>query len=121
MKSRARASVVAEGTDARLVELYSGIGATRLALEPLLNLRDVVSVDNSDAANAVYASNFPGHVPMRKNIEHLDLNTFFVSDGGEYVLTMSPPCQPYTRRGNNQSPKTRAREVFIASSIRFLP
>ena len=118
MKSRARASVVAQGTDVRLVELYSGIGATRLALEPLLNLRDVVSVDNSDAANAVYASNFPGHVPMRKNIEHLDLNTFFVSDGGEYVLTMSPPCQPYTRRGKrseSEDPRARSFHRIIDS------
>lgn len=119
MTSRARASVVAEGTDARLVELYSGLGATRLALEPLLNLRDVVSVDNSDAANAVYASNFPGHVPRRKNIEHLDLNTFFDSDGGDYFLTMSPPCQPYTRRGKqSESDDPRARSFHrIIDSI----
>ena len=120
VRSLARASVAARG--ARLVELYSGIGATRLALEPLLNLRDVVSVDNSDAANAVYASNFPGHVPKRKNIEHLDLNAFFASDGEDVFLTMSPPCQPYTRRGKrSESEDPRARSFHrIIDSIRSL-
>ena len=97
--SRRRASTRrALGDRASLRELYSGIGATRLALERLVDLQDVVAIDNSDAANAVYEANF-GDVPRRANIEHLDANALFPSSERDYALTASPPCQPYTRRG----------------------
>jgi tRNA (cytosine38-C5)-methyltransferase len=115
-RARRRAVRAASTRDARLVELYSGIGATRLALEPLVTLKSAIAVDNSDAANAVYAANFTD-APRRVNIEHLDLNALFaIGDGDDYVLTMSPPCQPYTRRGKglaSEDPRARSFHAVI--------
>ena len=115
-RARRRPTGAATTDDARLVELYSGIGAARLALEPLVTLQSVVAVDNSDAANAVYEANF-GDAPRRGNIEHLDLKTLFAPGvGDDYVLTMSPPCQPYTRRGKglaSEDPRARSFHAVI--------
>ena len=99
------------GDDARLVELYSGIGGSRLAIESLVTLKGVIAVDNSDAANAVYEDNF-GDAPRRGNIEHLDLEALFSSDV-DHVLTMSPPCQPYTRRGKGLASEDPRAQSFL--------
>ena len=100
------------GDEARLVELYSGIGASRLAIQPLVTLvKGVIAVDNSDAANAVYEDNF-GDAPRRGNIEHLDLEALFSSDV-DHVLTMSPPCQPYTRRGKGLASEDPRAQSFL--------
>lgn len=121
-RARGRASPrAALGGDARLVELYSGIGATRLALEPLLALRSVVAVDNSDAANAVYAANF-GESPIRANIEHADANALFPSSEVDVALTASPPCQPYTRRGRglaSEDPRAKSFHALIEAIPRL--
>jgi tRNA (cytosine38-C5)-methyltransferase len=115
-RARRRVMRAASTRDARLVELYSGIGATRLALEPLVTFKSAIAVDNSDAANAVYEANF-ADTPRRVNIEHLDLNALFaIGDGDDYVLTMSPPCQPYTRRGKglaSEDPRARSFHAVI--------
>jgi tRNA (cytosine38-C5)-methyltransferase len=123
-RARRRVVRVASTRDARLVELYSGIGATRLALEPLVTLKSAIAVDNSDAANAVYEANFC-YAPRRVNVEHLDLNALFASGDGDegrqgrrndYVLTVSPPCQPYTRRGKglaSEDPRARSFHAVI--------
>ena len=106
-----RLRLTALGDDARLVELYSGMGASRLAIEPLLKLKGVVAVDNSDAANAVYEDYF-GEAPRRGNIEHLDLDALFSCDV-DHVLTMSPPCQPYTRRGKGLASEDPRAQSFL--------
>ena len=67
-RARRRVVRVASTRDARLVELYSGIGTTRLALEPLVTLKSAIAVDNSDAANAVYEANFR-ETPRRVNVK----------------------------------------------------
>ena len=66
-RARRRAVRAASTRDARLVELYSGIGATRLALEPLVTLKSAIAVDNSDAANAVYEANFFSPTPREES------------------------------------------------------
>lgn len=95
--------------DVRLVEFYSGSGMMRWALDRALEseglgrrARGLAAVDNSEVANAVYAANFPDDPvgPLRRNIEHLtaadlDAPPFANAD----VWTLSPPCQPFTRKG----------------------
>ena len=117
-RARRRVVRVASTRDARLVELYSGIGATRLALEPLVTLKSAIAVDNSDAANAVYEANF-ADAPRRVNVEHLDLNALFASGDGDegrrndYVLTVSLPRVSRTRdEAKAWRPKIRALEAF---------
>ena len=113
----------------RLVEYYSGIGAVRLALEACTDVTRAVAIDNSDAANAVYAANF-GDVPRRGNIEHADADKTLaaVSLGSEdayddVVWTMAPPCQPYTRRGKglaSDDPRARSFASVLSAIERGL-
>ena len=100
---------VAADDEVRLVEFYSGSGMMRWALDRALEsegsgrrARGLAAVDNSEVANAVYAANFPDDPvgPLRRNIEHLtaadlDAPPFANAD----VWTLSPPCQPFTRKG----------------------
>ena len=84
----------------RVVELFSGIGGMRLALkksvEDLEASKCALAIDNSDVANRVYATNFKHQVVLQKNVEDVDLPSIFEDVD---LLTMSSPCQPYTRRG----------------------
>lgn len=129
-----------------LVEFYSGMGTMRLSLEAALEaleaekgkrVRAVAAIDNSDVANAVYVANFPGdRPPLRTNIEYLTLAQLDAphdapspSDGskpppaaalglgGADVWTLSPPCQPYTRKGkklHGEDPRAKSFLHLIA-------
>ena len=79
----------------------------------------VAAIDNSEVANVMYAANFPDDAPpLRTNIEHITLeqlndnvpggnrthepaakNNPNAALGVAEVWTLSPPCQPYTRKG----------------------
>lgn len=62
----------------------------------------VAAIDNSEVANAVYSANFPLSAPLRRNIEHITREQIELDFGAADVWTASPPCQPYTRRGNEK-------------------
>ena len=62
----------------------------------------VAAIDNSEVANAVYSANFPLSAPLRRNIEHITREQIELDFGAADVWTASPPCQPYTRRGNGK-------------------
>ena len=94
----------------KLVEFYAGMGTMRWSLERALesdagaSVTALASIDNSEVANAVYLANYPDEnasgVLMRRNIEHLSsVETLDARFGGADVWTLSPPCQPYTRKG----------------------
>ena len=92
--------------------LESDVGASVTAL---------ASIDNSEVANAVYLANYPDEnasgVLMRRNIEHLSsVETLDARFGGADVWTLSPPCQPYTRKGSTYTAKTLARARSRGSS-----
>jgi tRNA (cytosine38-C5)-methyltransferase len=82
----------------KVVEFYSGIGGIHLALEVSgMEFSVVAAFDINTTANAVYRHNFP-NLPLRqKNIQGLKVEEL-EKLGGD-VWTMSPPCQPFTRRG----------------------
>ena len=92
----------------RMVELCSSIGGFHLALQSVLQSVQHSSAswrestlrahafDNNCHANRVYAHNF-GVAPIAKNIEHLSAAELDALS--PTLLTLSPPCQPYTRAG----------------------
>ena len=81
----------------RVVELFCGIGGCAAALE---NRADIVAaVDINREALRVYAHNFP-HPTFAREITSLSSRQLraWQSD----LWWMSPPCQPYTRRGRQR-------------------
>ena len=111
-----------------VVELFSGIGGMRLALERANVFTNdssevhFTAVDNNCNANAVYKANFENLSStttrvLEGNIESFDVERLLASsNGGCEILTLSPPCQPYTRKGKNQREKD-ARSTALARII----
>ena len=92
----------------RVLELFSGIGGMHYALSraneiltpEVFEFEIVAAIDISDVANQVYRYNFPktnhsggnicGLTPEKVNKLEID------------AIFMSPPCQPFTRQGNQK-------------------
>ena len=103
-----------------VVELFSGIGGMRLALERANVFTNdssevyFTAIDNNCNANAVYKANFENLSSKTRvlegNIESFGAEHVLASsvDGCE-ILTLSPPCQPYTRKGRIDGRKMRGR------------
>ncbi|KAA0192478.1 tRNA aspartic acid methyltransferase 1 [Fasciolopsis buskii] len=83
----------------RVLELYSGIGGIRCAIEKsTLPYSIRMAVDINDLASAVYNHNFPQSPACNRVIESLSVSE--LSRLHADLWTMSPPCQPFTRLGN---------------------
>jgi site-specific DNA-cytosine methylase len=78
----------------RVLELYAGIGGVAAALEGVATV--VAAVDINQRALAVYRRNFV-HPALTRTIEGLSADELagFRAD----LWWLSPPCQPFTRRG----------------------
>lgn len=79
----------------RVLELYCGIGGFTAAMRPDVDV--VAAIDASQHVVATYNRNFEP-VGIQRNILQMKVQEF-----GEYgadAWWMSPPCAPYTRRGN---------------------
>ena len=76
--------------------------ALQNAVGPHREVIGVAAIDNSEVANAVYSANFPLSAPLRRNVEHITREQIERDFGAAEVWTASPPCQPYTRRGNEK-------------------
>lgn len=81
----------------RVLELYCGLGGCAAALGPAADI--VAAVDVSRVALAVYSHNFP-HPTVAAIVESLTEERLerFQAD----LWWLSPPCQPFTRRGKQQ-------------------
>lgn len=95
------------------LELYAGIGGFAAAV-PEAEVR--LAVEQSAPALAVYRANHP-HPTRAANLEGFDLAAVDAD-----LWWMSPPCQPYTRRGRGRDlddPRTRSfRRVVEALAAR---
>jgi DNA (cytosine-5)-methyltransferase 1 len=78
----------------RALELYCGIGGCAAALDPRAEV--VAAVDINRAALAVYESNFR-HPTEARTLDSLD--TADLERWRADLWWLSPPCQPFTRRG----------------------
>ena len=78
----------------RVLELFAGIGGFASAFP---NLEIVHAVDIDQTAACVYSANFPGTYSI-KEIASLPLSWF--DQQGADLWWMSPPCTPFSQRGN---------------------
>lgn len=81
----------------RALELFSGIGGWTAAAAGLAEV--VAAWDLSDAANATYARNW-AHEPHQRNLAGATAAELLRH--GEAGWLMSPPCQPYSRKGEQR-------------------
>lgn len=81
-------------------EFFSGIGGFHHALRAARpHARVARAFDVDDVATRVYAHNFGAGAPVSAvDVSHLDAATLNKLGAGLWM--MSPPCQPYTRQGN---------------------
>ena len=95
----------------RLVELYCGIGGAAAALGPAAV--SVGAFDISAPAIAVYRHNFPGHRAEVRLIDGLPAARLRTLDADLFWL--SPPCQPYTRRGHQRHQDDPRAATFLSA------
>ena len=101
----------------RLVELYCGIGGCSAALAPSLArspeaVEVALAVDINPNALAVYGANFPSHPRRAAAVESLSAAT--LADLDADLWWMSPPCQPFTRRGKGRDADDPRAATFLA-------
>ena len=102
----------------KVLELFSGIGGMHYALDEAKNHLEsdfdfeiVKAIDISDVANQFYKHNFPSVDVKGSNIcgltpeilKKLQVNAIF----------MSPPCQPFTRQGNQKDLQDNRTQPFV--------
>jgi tRNA (cytosine38-C5)-methyltransferase len=76
------------------LDFYSGIGGFHAALNTVTDAQIVSAFDMNEHANSVYELNF-GQRPCTTNILFLKKETVPHVD----LWMLSPPCQPYSRKG----------------------
>ena len=93
-----------------MLELFCGIGGCATALAPALEAGEaevVAAVDINPLAMAAYSKNF-SHPRRTGILESIPLQRF--ASWAADLWWMSPPCQPFTRRGlrrDRKDPRTR--------------
>ena len=92
----------------RVLELFSGVGGWRYAMEGLGEV--VAAYDISPAANETYALNH-GHAPIAKELANIPAEVLAAHGADTWAL--SPPCQPYCRMGNRQDLEDRRSRAFL--------
>ncbi len=98
------------GRRPRVLELYCGIGGCAAALDD--HADTIAAVDINRVALAVYGHNFP-HVRVASLIESLAADRLRRWDAD--LWWMSPPCQPFTRRGLRRDVDDPRAETFLAA------
>ncbi|KAH8027644.1 hypothetical protein HPB51_007194 [Rhipicephalus microplus] len=98
----------------RVLELYSGIGGMHFACRPE-RTRVVAAVDVNTTANSVYAFNFPETPLLQRNVQSLSGRE--LESLRPDLVTMSPPCQPFTRQGlqrDSRDPRSSSLFAFLS-------
>ncbi|KAK8775213.1 hypothetical protein V5799_031446 [Amblyomma americanum] len=76
--------------------------------------RIAAAVDVNTTANSVYAFNFPETRLLQRNVQSLSAREL---DALEIdLVTMSPPCQPFTRQGlqrDSRDPRSSSLFAFL--------
>ena len=101
----------------KILELFAGIGGVAEAIKLLPNWSVVEAIDIDRTAEAVYRRNHPGCYRIATLESVTDLPA---AD----LWWMSPPCQPYTRRGRGagaEDPRSAALSHLINRVQRVRP
>ena len=96
----------------RALELFAGIGGFAAA-QPEVDL--ALAIEQSGVASAVYRANFR-HKTSSLNLDHVSPDRLAAVEAD--LWWMSPPCQPFTRRGRQadlDDPRTRAFQAVVAA------
>lgn len=93
----------------RVLELFCGIGGCAASLGDSADV--VAAVDINRDALAVYSHNF-SHATYTRAIESLPASWLAEQDAD--LWWMSPPCQPYTRRGSQRDLKDPRSAAFLS-------
>ncbi|TMS37772.1 hypothetical protein L596_004636 [Steinernema carpocapsae] len=82
----------------KALEFFCGIGGFHFALKDVSDSIDVIGAfDINTTTNRIYAFNFPDTKLYQKNIQAL--TTKFVDKQMADIWTLSPPCQPFVKKG----------------------
>ncbi|GBL97373.1 tRNA (cytosine(38)-C(5))-methyltransferase [Araneus ventricosus] len=96
----------------RLLELYCGIGGMRFALDAARIPYEVVAaIDINPVVNTIYQHNFGSQGHYQKNI--LSFTTDDIENMKLDIITMSPPCQPFTRVGLKKDTEDERSKSFL--------
>ena len=90
----------------KILELFSGIGAISVVARELQH-QVICAIDINDVAMQVYQANFDSPTRVR---EIASIPILQLGDFGADCWWMSPPCQPFTRRGlqkDLEDPRTK--------------
>lgn len=96
-----------------VLELFCGIGGVAAALGPAA--RVVGAFDVNRLALTVYRRNFPGHPVVACTLESLPAAE--LAGCSAHLWWLSPPCQPFTRRGlgrDDEDPRSRGLLALVA-------
>ncbi|KAI1317305.1 tRNA (cytosine-5-)-methyltransferase [Mortierella claussenii] len=96
----------------RVLEFYSGIGGMHYAFNESGHKGEILKAfDINTTANEVYAHNHGKKQLAQRNIEAVPVE--FYDKQQADVWLMSPPCQPYTRTGNQEGSKDNRAKSFL--------
>ena len=84
----------------RILELFCGIGGVAAACGDGGRAEIAAAVDVDRVGLAVYAANFPAHRTVARTLDTIGAGE--LAAFGADAWTLSPPCQPYTRRGRGR-------------------
>lgn len=95
----------------RALEFFSGIGGFHYALlEVQRDATVVAAFDVNELANLVYHHNFAAR-PCQKSVHTLTATQIDAFKANIWLL--SPPCQPYTRRGHQLASSDNRASAFV--------
>ncbi len=103
----------------RILELFSGLGGCAAALEPAIEAgvaEVVAALDINPVALTAYANNF-AHSALPYNLETLPASR--LRDWNADLWWLSPPCQPFTRRGLGEDDRDRRSRPLLALAKRL--
>lgn len=96
----------------RLLELFSGIGGLRYAIEAAhIPYELVAAIDIDPVANEVYSHNFGKTAHFCRNVKSLTRNEVEYMDID--IIAMSPPCDPGYRIGSKKNTKDPRCSAFL--------
>ncbi|GMS95699.1 hypothetical protein PENTCL1PPCAC_17874, partial [Pristionchus entomophagus] len=103
--------IMEEEAEIKVLEFYCGVGGTHFALNRLSTPFSVTAAfDINTTTNIIYRHNFPLTNLCQSNIQGLSVASLekFEAD----LWTMSPPCQPFTLKGNRKGGDDRRCDSF---------